>query len=191
MLASLRHNLARLFVFSGRETRRLFWPYAITVFVGGMIVNILLVVPVMMAAMRRTFTYLQQHPEGFPKTGPGQQPAFPPELMPDMAPAMGGMAIVGLLVLLLLAAAVVRRLHDRDRTGWWAALPVPFQVAGVFAAPAAYQAMVHPAATPSALLVASQLNTLAYWIAFIALIVMLVGESSRGSNRFGEAAPII
>ena len=31
MLASLRHNLAGLFRFSGRSTRARFWPYAVVV----------------------------------------------------------------------------------------------------------------------------------------------------------------
>jgi uncharacterized membrane protein YhaH (DUF805 family) len=188
---SLGHNLARLLDFSGRESRRLFWPYALIVFVAGMVANLLLILPVIVAAMQRTFLYLKQHPEGFPQPAPGAPARLPPELMPDMGPVMVGMGVVGLLTLLLLAAAIVRRLHDRDRTGWWAMLPVPFQLAAFVTGPATYRAAIQGPAAPSGLALVGQLNTLAYWAAFITLLVMLVGESKRGANRFGEAESLI
>lgn len=191
MFRSIGYNLARLATFSGRESRGLFWPYAITVFVLGMIAGVLLFVPVMMDMMRRIAAYLQAHPEGLPKPAPGQPPVLPPELMPDMGAMMVPMAIVALVTLLLYAAAAVRRLHDRDRSGWWAALPVPFQLVGVLIGPRAMAAVMRPAESPSPAAMLSSLNTLAYWVAFIILIVMLAGESSRGANRFGEAKPLI
>jgi uncharacterized membrane protein YhaH (DUF805 family) len=187
MFRSIGYNLARLADFSGRESRRLYWPYAIAVFFLAMLAALMLMVPVMTAMMGRLGAYLQAHPEGFPKPAPGQPPAFPPELMPDMASILVPLAIVNLVSVLFYAAATVRRLHDRDRTGWWAALPLPFQLLGALIGPRAMAAMMHPAAAPSPVATLSSLNSLLYWAAFIYLIVLLAGEPSPGPNRFGEA----
>ena len=186
MFRSIGYNLARLARFSGRESRGLFWPYAITVFVLGMLASLLLFVPVMMDMMTRIAAYVQTHPEGLPKSAPGQPPVLPPELMPDMGAMLMPLAIVNLLSLLLYAAATVRRLHDRDRSGWWAALPLPFQLVGMLIGPQAMAAMMHPTGSPSPLAMLSSLNSLAYWAAFIFLIVLLAGEPTRGPNRFGD-----
>jgi uncharacterized membrane protein YhaH (DUF805 family) len=186
MFRSIGHNLARLGDFSGRESRALYWPYTIAVFLLAMLAGMLMMVPVMMDMMRRIALYLQAHPEGFPKPAPGQPPAFPPELMPDMGRMLVPLAIVNLVSVLFYAAATVRRLHDRDRTGWWAALPLPFQLLGVLIGPQAMAAMMHPAASPSPVAMLSSLNSLLYWGTFIYLIVLLAGEPTRGPNRFGE-----
>jgi uncharacterized membrane protein YhaH (DUF805 family) len=187
IVRALGYNLSRLFVFTGRETRRLFWPYAIAVFLAGCIVDLLLFVPVMMQMMNRIMAYAQQHPGGLPRPAPGQVPALPPELMPDLGQVMVPMAVVGLVTLLLYAAATVRRLHDRDRAGWWALLPLPFQAIGLALAPAAFDAMLHPGAQASPLLALSSLNSLGFWAALIVLIVLLANEGTPGPNRFGEA----
>jgi uncharacterized membrane protein YhaH (DUF805 family) len=186
MFRSIGYNLARLTDFSGRESRGLYWPYAISVFVLAMLAGLLLMVPVMTDMMERMVLYMQAHPEGLPKPAPGQPPVFPPELMPDIGRMIVPLAIVNLVSLLFYAAATVRRLHDRDRTGWWAALPLPFQLLGVLIGPRAMEAMLHPGAAPSPLATLSSLNSLLYWAAFIYLIVLLAGEATKGPTRFGE-----
>jgi uncharacterized membrane protein YhaH (DUF805 family) len=186
MFRSIRYNLARLADFSGRESRALYWPYAATVFVLAMIIGLLLMVAPMMDMMWRMADYVQAHPGGLPTPAPGQPPALPPELMPDFGSVMVPMAIVNLVSLLLYAAATVRRLHDRDWSGWWAALPLPFQLAGILVGREAMAAMLHPGAAPSPLVMLSSLNSLGYWGAFIFLVVILVGEPGRGPNRFGD-----
>ena len=189
ILTSIGYNLARLLAFSGRESRRLYWPYAITVFLAGMVAGLVLMVPVMMDMWSHMVAYIQQHPEGLPKPAPGQPPVLPRELMPDFGQLRVPLGILNLVSLFLYAAATVRRLHDRDRAGWWALLPVPFQVAGFLAGPAALRAMTEGGGAPSLLSALSGINSLLYWLAFILLIVMLAGEGTRGPNRFGEAPP--
>jgi uncharacterized membrane protein YhaH (DUF805 family) len=182
---SIGHNLARLADFSGRESRGLFWPYTVTVFLLGMVAGLLLMVAPIMDMMARIAAYVQAHPEGFPKPAPGQPAVLPPGLMPDFSALLVPLAIVNLVSLLLYAAATVRRLHDRDRSGWWAMLPLPFQLLGMAIGPRAMAAMMHGTA-PSPLATLSSLNTLAYWAAFIFLVVILAGEPTRGPNRFGD-----
>jgi uncharacterized membrane protein YhaH (DUF805 family) len=183
---SLGYNLARLFDFSGRETRRLFWPYTITVFVLTIIVDMLLFVPVMMQTMQRMAAYVQAHPEGIPQPAPGQPPVLPPELFPDIGSVLIPMVGVSVVAMFLYAAAVVRRLHDCGRTGWWAALPVPFMLAGIALAPRAMDAVMHPGEAPSLWSTLGSLNSLVSWGVWILLIVFLAAQGETGPNRFGE-----
>lgn len=186
MGASLRHNFGKLFVFSGRDTRGLFWPYALMIFLLGMVANVVIIVPVMADMFSRVITYLQRHPEGLPQPVPGQVQTLPPELMPDFSAILVPMAILGVATLFLYAAGVVRRLHDCDRTGWWAALPLPPQLLGLALTPMTLENMAQPqSASPLSALIG--LNSLAYWGALIALIVFLASEGTSGPNRFGEA----
>lgn len=182
---AIGENLTGLARPSGRAARGQFWPWAITVFLLAMAADILLFVPVMSDMMNRMFLYLRAHPEGFPQPAPGQPPALPPELMPDMAKMAIPTSVVTLIAILLLASAVVRRLHDRDKPGWWGALPLPFQAAAMAMSPFVLKNItVFPNPHPGLLLL-STLNSLAFWGAFIFLIVLLAGDGTRGPNRFG------
>ncbi|HEY0312420.1 MAG TPA: DUF805 domain-containing protein [Allosphingosinicella sp.] len=184
---SLGYNLARLFNFSGRETRRLFWPYAITVFVLTIIIDMLLFVPVMMQMMQRMAAYVQAHPEGLPQPAAGQPPVLPPELFPDMRSVLMPMVAVSVAAMFLYAAAAVRRLHDCGRTAWWAALPVPFMAVGIALAPRAMDGVMHLDSAPSLWSTLGSLNSLVSWGIWILLIVFLASQSETGPNRFGEA----
>src|SRR4051794_27731791 len=177
ILESIRYNLANLFRLSGRETRAQFWPYAIAVFLLGGAVDVLLIIPAMMEMMERIQAFVLAHPEGLPPPVPGQNP-LPPELMPNFAGMMGPMAVVQVATILLWLSAVVRRLHDRDRSGWWGAIVLPFQLIGLALAPRLMTAMMTMEGRPSSLMMLSALNSLFYWAAAIALIILLAGESS-------------
>ena len=191
IFASIRYNLANLLRFSGRESRALFWPYAIAVFLLGIVAGILLFIPVMTDMMARAMDYVRTHPGGIPHAALGQPPVLPPELMPDMSRMIVPMLIVNLVGILLLAAAAVRRLHDCDRTGWWAALPLPFHIVAAAIGPAAAKAMMEAMKSfppkQSALVTVSSLNSALSLLALLVLIVLLVGQGTSGPNRFGEA----
>ena len=184
---SIRHNLTRLGDFSGRDTREQFWPYAIGLFLLSMAAGVLLFVPVMLDMFDRMGRYFAEHPEGLPKD-PGPYPgaqALPPELMPDMSVIIVPSAIVNLLFALLLAAAVVRRLHDRDKSAWWALLPIPFMIFGQFQGKQAANMMMAGREPDPAVMLPAALNSLLYWVAFIALIIILAQDGSVGANRYG------
>jgi uncharacterized membrane protein YhaH (DUF805 family) len=181
---SIGYNLARIAKPAGRETRALFWPYAIAVVVTRIVVAIALVVPVMVDMMDRIMAYIRVHPEGLPKPVPGAPPSFPPELMPHMEGLVVPGMIVSAVTILLLFTAAVRRLHDRGRTGWWAALPLPFELIALASAPYALRHLTDFASNPRFAPLMT-LNSLASWLALIVLIVLLVGESESGPNRFG------
>lgn len=187
ILASIRYNLACLIRFSGRDPRGRFWPYAIFIYALSVVAGILLFIPVLFDMFVRMQRFLVEHPEGLPATaGPYDPaaPALPPELMPDLSVVLVPMTLVGVLAMLLLAAAIVRRLHDRDRSGWWALLPVPSIIAGQLMAPRA-AAMLGGTPPDPGVMLPVLLNNLVYWITFIALIVMLARAGTEGGNRYG------
>jgi uncharacterized membrane protein YhaH (DUF805 family) len=188
ILASIRHGFAGLLRFSGRDTQREFWPYAIFLFVLSSAAGMVLAMFMMAEMFARVQRYVIDHPEGLPPPVPGH-PALPPELMPDMAMLAGPMAVVNFVIVLLIAAAVARRLHDRDRTGLWGLMPLPFMIVGLLNREAAV-ALATGQRPPDRLEALMFMTTPLYWLAFIALIVLLIGEGTKGSNRFGpEPAP--
>lgn len=183
--ASVRHNVARLLRFSGRDSRAQFWPWAIAVFLLGMVLDIIAMIPMMTEMMRRMFAYIKAHPEGLPQPQPGGPP-LPPELMPDFSGFTQIAGAVGVLTVLLWWAAVVRRLHDRDRSGWWGAVILPFQIAAILLAPPASKAMLSGAVQSRPVALIASLNGAGYWIAFIFLLVILAGNGTPGPNRYGD-----
>lgn len=186
IFGSIRHNLAHLLSFSGRQTRAQFWPYAIFMFILSAVAGMLVFIPFMVDMFVRIQRYAIEHPEGPPvEPGPTGAPTLPPELMPDFSAMMVPMALVNLGFVLLLVAAIVRRLHDCDRAGSWALLPVPFMIFGQLKAPQ-ITAMFTKSQPNEQMLSLLMLNSLFYWIALIALIILLVQEGTNGPNRFGE-----
>lgn len=185
ILASIRYNSARVLTFSGRETRALFWPWAIFLFIVMMAVGMLLWMPIMYDMFGRMARYLAEHPEGLPEPSYPGAPMLPPELMPDLSILGLPMAVVSLLFALLLAASVVRRLHDRDKSGWWGLMPVPFMAYGQIMGPEAAAMMMSGGMPNSPAMLLVMLNNLLYWIAAIILIVMLAQAGTSGPNGYG------
>ena len=63
LVASVRHNLANLTNFAGRESRAQFWPYAVVVFVLAMAVHMGLVAPAIIETQRQ-FCAHHEHTRG-------------------------------------------------------------------------------------------------------------------------------
>lgn len=190
IFASIGYNLGALTRFSGRDTKRQFWPYAIALFLLISLLGFVAVLP----AIWHSFKTAIEHPELLREAAPGQGPMelsdLPPELIPDFQQALIIMAIVNALAVLLLAAAVTRRLHDRDRTGLWGLLPLPFHAAGVILGPqAATAAFAAPATADLRFFGLTMLNSFLLYGTLIYLIVLLVGDGTDGPNRFGPAPP--
>lgn len=189
---SFRYNLSRLADFSGRESRADFWPYAIALFLGAMALSYLAFIPAMVGMLDRIGRYVAENPgKSLLEPEPGQLPGtLPPELMPDMTSYLQISIVIYLLFALLIAAAAVRRLHDRDRTGLWALLPLPFWMfawaISFFSDP---MMMFAPTPDNEWLYRLSALNALPTWGMLIWLVVLLAGDGTKGANRYGPEIP--
>lgn len=190
MFKAIGHNLARLAQFSGRDARGTFWPYALTLFALTILGTMLAIVPVMFDAMARMQRFAAQHPElTTVEQGPGSYSirieGRHPELMPDMHGAMTGIAMVAAIFVLLIAAAVVRRLHDRGSSGLWALPPLAFLAIGLVATPRMMASAGTGVPDPSLFLLLFASNIL-YLASLGWLVILLARDGTPGPNRHGE-----
>ncbi|HXC28558.1 MAG TPA: DUF805 domain-containing protein [Stellaceae bacterium] len=189
IVAAILYNLRNLMRFAGRDTRAQFWPYAIFLFVLQSIVSMALILPIMAKVMVKAFQFGMQHAT----TNGGQltaadQKAFV-QINSGIYSDMGSMMTVttpifAALFIILLAAAVARRLHDRGMSGYWGLMPLPFTAFSILTMPKLFAAFeTHPFSYgwPPGLLI----NNLLYLAALILLIVLLARPGVAGANRFG------
>ena len=187
IIASIRHGFANALRFSGRDTRKQFWPYAIFIFLATSIASYLAIIPELAGTMQRILRLAAEHegrdiaPEDIEPMIMGAMPNLEFILMVTLA--------IDVVAVLLLAAAVTRRLHDRDRTGLWGLLPLPGFALGFALAPRTLDLTLNPADNPEAMtqFMLPMLNSLLSWGLLIVLIVLLAREGSEGPNRFGPA----
>lgn len=159
MISAVKNGFGGLLRFSGRDARPTFWFYFLAVFVLYMLLSMVASVP-MMNAM------------------------FASEAEPDFTPFFI-MTVVGMgVVVLLLAAAVTRRLHDSGRRGYWGLLPLPFAASALFAFPRLVDSMVDEFDLTLFNFIFA--NNILYMIALAILVVLLVRRGTAGPNRFGE-----
>lgn len=190
-MTSIKNGLGGLLRFSGRDRLGQFWPYAGLVFLFIMSLNMAIVAPTVIETFSRFERFAAEHPE---LTTVVQSPGGTsihiegdhPELMPDFGAFGLGIGITSLVAVLLLAGAVVRRLHDRGRSGLWGILPLPFLAIASIAFPKLMESFTGP--EPDLRLFALLfLNNVAYIASFVTLIVLLTLSGTPGPNRFGDA----
>lgn len=184
-------GLTRVMRFSGRDSRARFWPCALAVTA---LTFIAMSAPLVIE-INKTFAGLEQyaaeHPERATVTqGPGhysiQVEGSVPGAMPDFGFLITVTGAVMLGAVVLLAAAVARRLHDTGRAGYWGLLPLPFMAFGLFGFGHLLQQFMTD--EPDLRLFAGLfLNNMLYLLALAGLVWLLCGVGTPGSNRFGPA----
>jgi uncharacterized membrane protein YhaH (DUF805 family) len=187
VMASIRYALGSVFRFSGRDARGLFWPWAIFVVLLEQAVGMLAMIPAMARSVVRIAEVARPRDYG---GGAAVDPAAIERAVTQMAADLGTvwllLAVIHVVTVAALAAAVVRRLHDGDRTALWALLPLPFMALSTALMPAAFAF----AAAPAKPTVEMQLLFLSgpfFWAALLWLGFLLAGKGTDGPNRFGEA----
>ena len=191
MLSAIKYNLTQLLDFSGRDARPTFWYYVLFVFILNVLVSIGVSVPVIGQAMSVAMQAAQTND--------------PTAINEAMAETMAGMVattiwatvVMGVVNILLLAAAFVRRLHDADFAGLWALLvgglyagALARSVARIDEAEAMARMAIENAMTAPQVYAANGnagLDSLIGWVPTLLLIGFGVLKSSEGANRFGEA----
>lgn len=183
LVASIGHNLRRLADMSGRESQIQFWPYAGLVYGLATLVSMML----MVAPLTETLVKVMQQIGEAANRGDNAQPEFvksPEMLAPDFSSLFWPMVLVNLVTVLLLAAAVARRLHDRNRTALWGLLPLPALIIGLVAMPSKVPIFAAQA-QPDPLIQLVMLNNMVSYALLITLIVLMIGVGTSGPNRFG------
>jgi len=191
MLGAIKYNLTHLLDFSGRDARQTFWYFVLVLVVLNIAVSMVAMIPMMVGMMDTAFEAA--------RSGASEE-SMQAVISGELSGMMGGVVWVSVIsnvvTCLLLLAAFVRRLHDSDNSGWWAALAVASQALGIAITIRTAEAMEK--------IVASSLNTtdlgsmierqsevgaygLIGWIAPIVIIAFGVMKSTDGPNRFGEA----
>lgn len=197
-MSLLGRHLSGLATFSGRENRQPFWLWILIVYAVHMVVGIIVMVPLMFSMVDRMAPMMQGDPHRFDDH---------PELVMQMiTPMMSSIMIVTVILSLLwvasIAAAVVRRLHDGDRSGWWAspvfAVHIVMPLLYLSAFPRFFDMMgkVKPGMTPdqvNAQMMPAMQSFAWVWLLgmvgfllMIVLIVFLCLPGTQGTNRYGE-----
>lgn len=198
----LKDHLTALLDFEGRENRQPFWLWVLITFAVQYVVSSIAMIPFMQTNFQgmaplfgRDSAYLDKHPEIFSRV-----------MSEALTPMIRWIAIINaitmLIMLILLAAAIVRRLHDSNRSGWWASpvlaahlamiilfatiFPRLFQMFGKIR-PDMPQAEVQAAMGPwlQSFALLWSVGMLAF-VLQIVLIVFLVLPGTIGPNRFGD-----
>ena len=184
---TLGEHFKRLFDFSGREDRASFWPYAAVVFILIMGAGMIIFVPMMIGTIRDMQQFAMQHPDQVTVTsGPGQYSVSVRGNHPEFMPARSIALYLGVtfgLAILLYAAAIVRRLHDRGKSGFWGLMPLPFILYGSVQMPRLFASVGMNAEPDLALFLSVFFSNFLYLATLIWLIVMLAGPGKASSDR--------
>lgn len=183
---TLWEHFTRLFDFRGREDRASFWPYAAVAFILIMAAGMVIFVPMMSRAMHEMQQFAAQHPDQATVTsGPGQYSISVRGDHPDFMPAKSValyLAVTFGLAILLYAAAVVRRLRDRGKSGFWGLMPLPFILYSSIQMPRMFASVGGSTQPDMALFFSVFLSNLLYIVTLIWLIVLLAGSSEAAHD---------
>lgn len=189
IVAAILYNLRNLMRFAGRDTGAQFWPYAIFIFVVQSIISLALTLPIIVRAMINAFQLgVQQAITNSGRPRAADQQAFA-QINSGIYSDMGSMLTVTApiftaVLVILLAAAIARRLHDRGMSGYWGLMPLPFTVFSILTMPKLFAAFATHTVEGdwfAGLLI----NNFLYFAALILLIVLLARQGVGGANRFG------
>ncbi len=190
MIANVIDHLRGLARFSGREAQKPFWIWTAIV-IGCAVIAMM---AVMSSSLSSTFSKMEQfaaqHPDQVTRTVSPTSYSITvhgnhPELMPDFSVMLIGIGVISALSILLLAAAVVRRLHDCNRTGAWGLPPAVLLLTGLFGMSRMFDQFDGPSGPPMGLFFGMFLNNLAYLGSLALLVVLLADKGTPDENRFG------
>lgn len=177
--------------FSGRDRRGRFWPYAATVIVSVFVLGGAGMAWSMQGIFAQMQSFATAHPEAATvQSSPGSysisiDPTHPDAPTMDFSGFFSVLAIVVLIAVVLLAAAVSRRLHDTGKPAYLGLAPVLFLTLGLCLLPVLMSDFDNPAGPNMGLFLALILNNFAYLASLAALVFQLVRKSVAGPNRYG------
>lgn len=177
--------------FSGRDSLGRFWPYAATVVVAVFIIGGAGAAWAMQPFFADTQAFASANPEAATvTTSPGSysiaiDATHPDAPTPDFSGFFTVMAMMVGSVVILLAAAVARRLHDSGLPAYLGLIPLVFLTVGLSLFPLMMADAEKGGETNLGLFAALFLNNILYLVALGTLIVLLARRSVEGPNRYG------
>jgi uncharacterized membrane protein YhaH (DUF805 family) len=190
MLGAIKYNLANLANFSGRDARQTFWYYVLAIVVVQFAAGMAITIPMMVDGFSTAFQAAQG---GMDAAALEQQ--MNAQIMGKMQDMMWISMGISVVCALLLVSALVRRLHDSNNSGWWAALPFGLYAYVLSRTPAQMDRameMMDSASSgtppdPMAMLQGQATDTLIAWLPYLVVIIIGVLKSTPGPNRFGDS----
>ena len=194
----LTRHLTGLIDFQSRENRQPFWLWILIVYIVQFVVMIIAMIPIITTWFDQMMPALQADPHRF-----DNDPQAMMQLMVPMMRNVITMTVVSAtLFFVLSAAAVVRRLHDSNRSGWWSlpyyAMQVisPIFMLSFFPRYFAMMGSLQPGSQPDltnpafqqatqSMALMSLVNLLGFAV-LVMMIVLLVLPGTVGPNRFGD-----
>jgi len=185
----LWEHFRRLATFRGREDRARFWPYAGLAFGILTVVSAVMFLPMMARSMEAMQAFAAQHPDQVTIVSrPGEYSISAHGAIPGLMPSRAALTLyLGVsfgLAVLLYGAAVVRRLHDRGKTGAWGLMPLPFILYSAIQMPRMFGSLAAGGQPDLGLFFSVFFSNLLYMASVLALIVLLAGASDPRPNRY-------
>lgn len=183
---SFRHCLARLTDFHGRDAPGTYWPYVLTLVIIQMIAGFAITLPMIVSGMNEAFSAIATEQASGQAPDPAAlQAQLMQSMMADMQATIPWTLAIQVVFCLLVAAATVRRLHDRDWSGWWVLVGVAAVAAGIIGG---QWTMAMFADDPMAMIdnmgMVQAIGWLP-WVGYAFLLVQLVQRGTPDANRFG------
>ena len=190
MLNNIKWHLSNLGRFSGREPRGVFWPYLGMVVLFQMVLGWLLMFPVSTILFGNMQDFIRIQEEQMARgADSGAAARVAEQMQANLMPLYGWVMLLSgvmlLVVLVLLGAAVARRLHDSGRSGIWGLLPLPFLVISNLLMAQLFSGGVGGLEANVFFLIVG-INIL-YLILLLLLIVFLATQGTLQDNRYGPA----
>jgi uncharacterized membrane protein YhaH (DUF805 family) len=177
--------------FSGRDSLGRFRPYAASVVAAGFIIGGAGLAWAMQGVFAEMQAFASAHPEAATvATSPGSysiaiDATHPDAPSPDFAGFFTVLALMVGFVVILLAAAVSRRLHDSGLPAYLGLIPLVFLTVGICLFPIMMADFENSAEPNMGLFAALFLNNILYLVALGTLIILLARRSVEGPNRYG------
>jgi uncharacterized membrane protein YhaH (DUF805 family) len=185
----LLEHFRKLASFSGREDRASFWPYAALVLGIVFLAGALMTLPMMAWLMQSSPQFAGQDPAAATFASDIGEFSMPAQVQVTGLPLPTGflsayLAVTIGLAVLLYAAAVFRRLHDRGRSGAWGLMPLPFLAYMAVQTIRVFGSVTQGEQPDMGLIFTIALSNILFWAALLALVVLLCGASDPGPNAY-------
>lgn len=190
----ISRGLRKIPTFSGRDSLTQFWMYAGAVLGLAMASWIAVFVPAMVSVFVAMQKFAVEHPDQAEiQSGPGSYSISiqgnHPEFTPDFAGLMAVLSVIVAVSVILLASAVVRRLHDRGKSGFWALPTLILLATSMILAPRLFSEFGKGGEPDMTLFGVMILNNFVYLASGAIVLVQLVQRGSADANRFGDPPP--